>query len=170
MTLNRKNWTLRQKTFFQEINIPHYTMLLQSPCLSCGTNLEFEVEQRGQFIACPSCQNQTRLGDNLQTAPAAFAGPQKVQGLTGWIIIFGSLFGISLLVFLLVKYTAIPDALATALGFAGNIVMEIFAGIFAVMSFILGVFWIIFPWMVYTLLRRIHSELVLIRAQNSVKK
>lgn len=38
-------------------------MILKCPCQQCGTNLEFEAEQLGQFITCPSCEKQTRLLD-----------------------------------------------------------------------------------------------------------
>jgi len=36
-------------------------MTAKCPCQQCGVNIEFDVEQANQFVACPSCGNQTRL-------------------------------------------------------------------------------------------------------------
>lgn len=36
-------------------------MLTKCPCQHCGVNIEFDVEMGGQFVDCPSCNQQTRL-------------------------------------------------------------------------------------------------------------
>jgi rRNA maturation protein Nop10 len=36
-------------------------MIAKCPCQQCGTNIEFEIENDGEFIDCPACGKQTRL-------------------------------------------------------------------------------------------------------------
>jgi Zn finger protein HypA/HybF involved in hydrogenase expression len=36
-------------------------MIAKCPCQQCGVHIEFEAENDGEFVACPSCGQQTRL-------------------------------------------------------------------------------------------------------------
>ena len=36
-------------------------MIAECSCQQCGVNIEFDIEQANQFVACPSCGQQTRL-------------------------------------------------------------------------------------------------------------
>jgi len=51
-------------------------MTTKTPCQQCGVNIEFDVEQANQFVACPSCSQQTRL---LLSRPKPSAPDPKIK-------------------------------------------------------------------------------------------
>jgi len=51
-------------------------MLTKCACQSCGVNIEFDAESAGQNVACPSCDNRTRLViPNAKPAPVMSSVP-----------------------------------------------------------------------------------------------
>jgi uncharacterized Zn finger protein (UPF0148 family) len=71
---------------FPAAHLRGINMIAKAPCQQCGTNLEFEAEHYGQFIACPVCGQQTRLllqkPDYQESSPkksAAESPPQKIS-------------------------------------------------------------------------------------------
>ena len=55
------------------------SMITKCPCQHCGVNIEFEAEYDGQFVACPSCGNQTRLllPNSKPASPKLKPGPRQ---------------------------------------------------------------------------------------------
>lgn len=50
-------------------------MIEKTSCQQCGTHIEFDIDHANQFVACPSCGQQTRL--ILPAKPKAEFQPAK---------------------------------------------------------------------------------------------
>ena len=68
-------------------------MIAKTSCQLCGQHIEFEVENAGETVACPSCGQQTRL--LLPSKPATVQpAPVKTNQNSRSILIVGTVAGI----------------------------------------------------------------------------
>jgi hypothetical protein len=136
-------------------------MLTKSTCQNCGGHLEFDVDDTGKEIECPHCQQQTLLRAAFRQSPpkGSIARPRKtgiiIIVVICQLIILGTIGG--------AYYFLRPspgDVAADAVGGLGFLI----ACVLGVLAFILAVFWLIFPWMVYSMLKRMNDTLEKIEA------
>ena len=157
-------------------------------CQHCGALIELEraefnemgVEANrilGQVVECPQCNRDTvsyvlRNIDN--TFAASTIAPIKKEGVNNFkrlIIITSSLMLIGLIaLFVVLIYTSerLQTVTASIAGGIGGIVLLIICAIIAILIFILIVMWIIFPWIMYSQLKKIHS--ILSQIEHSTRK
>jgi hypothetical protein len=133
-------------------------MLIKNTCENCGGRLEFDVEHIGTTIDCPHCQQPTLLrGEFRRARPVARkSNKPAIIGAIVALVIAGLIgFGIYIHAF-----TAEDAAAGT-----GGLLMLVASICAAIVLLILIIFWLIFPWMVYSLLKRILATLEKIEAQ-----
>jgi len=56
-------------------------MIEKTSCQQCGTHIEFDIDHANQFVACPSCGQQTRLLLPSVPKTAAQSGPKQIERL-----------------------------------------------------------------------------------------
>jgi predicted RNA-binding Zn-ribbon protein involved in translation (DUF1610 family) len=138
-------------------------MLVKSTCQSCGGHLEFEAEHVGTQIECPHCQQPTLLR-SAGLRPGTRGKQTRTK--TRWLVIAAWLIGIVVIIGLCVLIVhlglATPTDIATGAGSIGGIIAVCILGGLALC---LAIFWLIFPWMVYNLLKRILTVLEKIQSQ-----
>ena len=128
-------------------------MLAKCNCQSCGGGIEFDVEQTGASIECPHCQQPTLLRAAFRPASRS---PGKNGKLIAWYI--GIIGGVLVLIVGLSLYLHILTPLDVAAGTGGGL-MFIIVAIGGILLFVLAIFWLIFPWMVYGQMKRINASL-----------
>lgn len=69
-------------------------MIAKTSCQHCGVHIEFETENDGEFVACPSCGHQTRLLLPSKPATVQPASVKTNQNSQSILIIVGTVAGI----------------------------------------------------------------------------
>lgn len=153
-------------------------MLAKCSCQHCGGSIEFDADglERsgstghrvlGQMIDCPHCGKSTQLYLNLSefVNPNRPKQPKKIK--YGWFYVLGGI-----LVAIILAYffgERIGNFIAEIFPIVGGAVGGLILLSFFVLILILAVFWIIFPWMVYSMLHSIREELRRIEANTRHK-
>jgi hypothetical protein len=132
-------------------------MLTKSTCQNFGGHLEFDVEDTGKEIECPHCQQTTLLRAPFRPAP-----PKVKPAAIGWWILVLLLLGVIGIISVLSIHHS--DAVSNAAAGVGGMAILIIGCIGAVLVFVLACFWTIFPWMVYSMLKRMNDTLEKIEA------
>jgi uncharacterized membrane protein len=148
-------------------------MLAKCSCQHCGGSIEFDADglERsgstarrvlGQVIDCPHCGKSTQLYLNLAefVTPMPARWPTQAQpkrNRYGWLYVLLGITVVIVLTYFFGKKAGnfIADVFPIVGGAVGGL---IFLAV-AILILFLAIFWIIFPWMVYSMLRRLHEEL-----------
>jgi hypothetical protein len=154
-------------------------MLVKCLCQHCGGSIEFDADglERsgstghrvlGQMIDCPHCGKTTQLYLNLAefVAPKTTrAQPKKIK--YGWLYV---LLGIAVVIILACFFGEhVGNFIAKVFPMVGGAVGGLVALAVAILILILAVFWVIFPWMVYSMLGSLREELKRIEANTRYK-
>jgi len=153
-------------------------VLVKCSCQHCGGSIEFDADELersgstgrrvlGQVVDCPHCGKPTQLYLNLAefVAPKTSVQPKKIKYI--WIYILA---GIVLIVGLACFFgEQIGNFIAEAFPIVGGALGGIISLVVFILVLILAAFWIIFPWMVYSMLGRLHQELKKIEANTRHK-
>ncbi len=147
-------------------------MFAKCDCMYCQGPIEFDLtefvpggetatERTGQKVTCPHCGKETIL--SVKKKKVAFnARPEFIHpadaaaGKTHWLTIaFGTGIIITLIIVLAFAIHTNPGMLG-AIGQGGvDIIAALITCTIAILGIVLAVFWLIFPWMVYSLLKQI---------------
>jgi hypothetical protein len=141
-------------------------MLVTCPCNHCDQNIEFEASEFirsgdgakdtfGQTIPCPHCGHNTIL-----TMPhsklVAYMGPDNtLRGRTKLIVLCIAALVLAYIIFIIWKFPEMISDISVGIFHGGAAIVAI---IVSVWLFVLAVFWLIFPWMVYCLLKQIEQN------------
>lgn len=123
-------------------------MRVKCNCNNCSAQLEFESEDAGRVIDCPTCGIETKLfvAGSASSLPPANLQQMKNRRLKFGIIAAGSLMLVGLVSLLIINWDKIIPPLSKVFG--GTIV-AVFMAILAVLAIIWAVLWIVFPVFVY---------------------
>jgi uncharacterized protein YybS (DUF2232 family) len=142
-------------------------MIAKCQCQWCDGNIEFDPAEFqesgsgasqifGQTVACPHCGKETML--TLPLPKMIYPVPaEKKFSVKVKLIAFGVL--ILILGYICFICWKFPDAIDDISIGVFHGFTAIFVIIFAILTFVLACFWLVFPWMVYSLLSKIHGEL-----------
>ena len=135
-------------------------MHVKCNCNNCSAHLEFESEDAGTVIVCPTCGIETKLFVPGSASSLPPANPQQMKNrrLKFGIIAAGSLMLVGLVSLLIINWDKIIPPLSKVFG--GTIV-AVFMAILAVLAIIWALLWIVFPVFVYYQL----NELVKLQRQ-----
>ncbi|MGA3163766.1 MAG: hypothetical protein ABSD77_06170 [Verrucomicrobiota bacterium] len=141
-------------------------MLVTCPCNYCEQNIEFEAADFvqsgvgissifGQTIPCPHCGKDTILTMPLSKKGTSMVSTKELRGRTKLIVL-----GIAALVLAIIFTITwkFPDAVSgISVGvFSGGAAILVL--IIAALLLVLAIFWLIFPWMVYSMLKKIERN------------
>jgi DNA-directed RNA polymerase subunit RPC12/RpoP len=123
-------------------------MRVKCNCNNCSAQLEFESEDAGRVIDCPTCGIETKLfvAGSASSLPPTNLQQMKNRRLKFGIIAAGSLMLVGLVSLLIINWDKIIPPLSKVFG--GTIV-AVFMAILAVLAIIWAVLWIVFPVFVY---------------------
>lgn len=144
-------------------------MIVKCACQNCGQNIEFEAEHDGTFVDCPGCARPTRLLIPGPGRHRAFSAPNAKKSFP-WAKVIGIAVAVVIViatVIVLVNTFGVEQTASTTgtvLGFGIIGIIELVLGILA---FVLAVFWLIFPWMMYAKMSKVIEVLEQIRDQKS---
>ena len=122
-------------------------MITTVQCQHCNKGFESDMESKTEF--CPHCGNETYVA-NTKTIPAPYRAPVPFpwQGFLKFSLL--GLLAIGIIISLAYACHQNPELLGQ-LGAGGvSMVAAIIACTFLVIGLILTVFWVIFPWMVWS--------------------
>lgn len=152
-------------------------MIVKCHCMYCQGPIEFDLadfvqsgespaERLGQKVECPHCKKETVLA--VKKKRVAFSNRQTdwfpsdsitAQGKTHLVTIAIGAGAIILLIILFAFVIHDNPGLLGRIGEGGiSLLAALIGGALAIVGFILACFWIIFPWMVYTQLKRIEAN------------
>jgi len=123
-------------------------MRVKCNCNNCSAHLEFESEDAGRDIVCPTCGIETKLyvpGSGSSQPPPSFQ-QNKNRKLKFGIISAGSLMFVGLVSLLIINWDKIIPPLSKIFG---GTMVAVFMTILALLVVIWAVLWIIFPAFVY---------------------
>jgi len=150
-------------------------MIVKCACQNCGQNIEFEAEHGGSFVDCPSCARPTRLlipGAAHQPGGSRrlpfSARSVEVKSRFPWPKVIGISFAaliVILAIAILIRDYGVSQTADTAGQIMGIGITTILMAVGAVLAITLAVFWLIFPWMMYSKLNRVIEVLEQIRDQ-----
>jgi hypothetical protein len=148
-------------------------MISKCQCQWCNGNIEFDAAEFqesgkgasqifGQKVPCPHCGKETLLTMPLPKMIQPMSAGEKSNGRLKLIVLGVS--GLLLLAVIAFVSWKFPDALdSVSIGiFHGLSAVIVLIG--AVLAFVLSIFWVIFPWMVYSMLNRMNDTLEKIEA------
>lgn len=154
-------------------------MIAKSSCQHCGGGFEFDIEQFdpnggsammdfGQTIDCPHCGKKTIIALARKTDGVELPASERLKGFSKskpfdwkkfWIIISVLLIIIAGITWLGICIYRNPGLLGQ-IGAGGiSIAAVILACVSGFFALVIGVMWVVFPWLVYTQLEGVRREL-----------
>lgn len=142
-------------------------MFTKCNCMYCQGPIEFNLadfipsgespsERLGQKVPCPHCSKETVLSikkENIRLPnrpfihPADAAAAKKNRGLKIALAILAAIIVLTALIVAIYENEVSAGQIA---GAGLNLVVVIIGAVIAILAFTLAIFWLVFPWLMYS--------------------